>query len=148
MNAFDQIASNKVLMVSILSWFIAQLIKLILTLINERKFDLNKLMSSGGMPSSHSSFTVALAVGIGQVHGYDSTVFAIATVFSLVVMYDAANVRLEAGKQAALLNKMVDMMQDTHLKLEERLKELLGHTPLQVLMGAILGIVVALVCIP
>lgn len=148
MNTFEQIASNKVLMVSILSWFIAQLIKLILTLINERKLDFNKLMSSGGMPSSHSSFTVALAVGIGQVHGYDSALFAIATVFSLVVMYDAANVRLEAGKQAALLNKMVDMMQDTHLKLEERLKELLGHTPLQVLMGAILGIVVALVCIP
>lgn len=142
----EEIFSNKILMVAILSWFLAQLIKLILTLINEKRFDFSKMMSSGGMPSSHSSFTVALAIGVGQVHGYQSGLFAVAAVFSFVVMYDAANVRLEAGKQAALLNKMIDMMQDSHLKLEERLKELLGHTPIQVLAGAILGIVVGLVC--
>ncbi|MGL6174351.1 MAG: divergent PAP2 family protein [Cellulosilyticaceae bacterium] len=146
MNIFNEILSNKILMVSILSWFLAQLIKLVLTLINEKRLDFNKLMSSGGMPSSHSSFTVALAVGVGQVHGYQSGLFAVASVFSFVVMYDAANVRLEAGKQAAVLNRIIDTMQDTHLKLEERLKELLGHTPIQVLAGAILGIVVALVC--
>lgn len=148
MNIFEQIKSNQILMVAMLSWFIAQLIKLVITFINEKRLDFQKLMSSGGMPSSHSSFTVALAVGVGQLYGYETPLFAIATVFSFVVMYDAANVRLEAGKQAAVLNKIISNMQDSHLKFEDTLKELLGHTPVQVLVGAILGIIVAVVCIP
>lgn len=143
MQVVEQIFENKILCVALSSWFIAQLIKLILTLINERKLDFNKLMSSGGMPSSHSSFATAMAIGVGQVQGYDSPMFAIAIVFSFVVMYDATNVRLEAGKQAALLNKIIDKMQDPSVTLDERLKELLGHTPLQVLAGALLGIVIA-----
>lgn len=147
MKIFQEITSNQILMVSLLSWFVAQLLKLILTLINDKKLDFEKLISSGGMPSSHSSFTTALAVSVGQVHGYNTGLFAVAAVFSFVVMYDAANVRLEAGKQAALLNKIIDTMQDPNVTLDERLKELLGHTPLQVAAGAILGIVIALVCI-
>ncbi len=131
-----------------LSWFLAQFAKLILTLLNEKRLDFNKLISSGGMPSSHSSFSTAVAVGIGQVYGYDDGLFALAAVFCFIVMYDAANVRLEAGKQAALLNRIIDVMQDPHVKLDDRLKELLGHTPLQVAIGALLGIATALIFIP
>ncbi|MGL4345733.1 MAG: divergent PAP2 family protein [Cellulosilyticaceae bacterium] len=147
MEIYKQITSNQILMVSLLSWFVAQLLKVIITLVNEKRLDFEKLISSGGMPSSHSSFTVALAVAVGQLHGYDTALFAVAAVFSFVVMYDAANVRLEAGKQAALLNKIIETMQDPNVTLDVRLKELLGHTPLQVAAGAILGIVIALVCI-
>lgn len=148
MNTIEQLLSNHILMIALLSWFLAQLFKVVLTFINERKLDFQKFIASGGMPSSHSSFTTALAVGIGQVHGYNSSLFAIATVFSFVVMYDAANVRLEAGKQAALLNRIIDVMQDPNVTLDARLKELLGHTPLQVAAGALLGIVTALIWIP
>ncbi|OOB77070.1 MAG: hypothetical protein BEN19_02560 [Epulopiscium sp. Nuni2H_MBin003] len=139
------ILNNQVLLVSIVSWFLAQLFKLILTFINERKIDWSKLTASGGMPSSHSSFTVALAVGIGQIHGYDSTLFAMAFVFSCVVMYDAANVRMQAGNQAILLNKIMEHMKDHKFNIDFTLKEILGHTPTQVLFGAMLGIVVALI---
>lgn len=148
METFQAILSNRILVVALISWFLAQLIKVILTLINDHKFDFQKFISSGGMPSSHSSFTVALAVGVGQMHGYDSSLFAVAAVFSFVVMYDAANVRLEAGKQAALLNRIIDVMQDPNVTLDARLKELLGHTPLQVAAGALLGIVTAIIWIP
>ncbi|MGL4363213.1 MAG: divergent PAP2 family protein [Cellulosilyticaceae bacterium] len=148
MNGFQQILENNILMVSLLSWFLAQFIKVILTLVNDRKLDLHKFISSGGMPSSHSSFTTAVAVGVGQSYGYNSPLFAVAAVFCFVVMYDATNVRLEAGKQAALLNRIIDVMQDPSVTLERRLKELLGHTPIQVAAGAILGIATALVFIP
>ncbi|OOO00614.1 MAG: hypothetical protein ATN35_06465 [Epulopiscium sp. Nele67-Bin004] len=142
------IFNNEILIAAALSWFIAQMIKLVLTLFNEKKLDLSKLTSSGGMPSSHSSLTVALAVGIGQAHGYDSTLFAIGFVFSAVVMYDAANVRLQAGNHAILLNKILEQMKDHTISMEFTLKELLGHTPIQVLAGAILGAVVALMYVP
>ncbi|MGL4797958.1 MAG: divergent PAP2 family protein [Cellulosilyticaceae bacterium] len=148
MEAYQEILSNQILMTALVSWFLAQLFKVVLTLINDRKLDFHKFIASGGMPSSHSSFTTALAIGVGQVHGYDGALFAIAAVFSFVVMYDAANVRLEAGKQAALLNRIIDVMQDPNVTLDARLKELLGHTPLQVAAGALLGIVTALILIP
>ncbi len=136
---------NKILGVSVLSWFIAQLLKVIFTLIQEKRLDLSQLTASGGMPSSHSSFTMALAVGTGQLHGYDSTLFAIAFVFSCVVMYDAANVRFQAGRQAMLINKIMENMKDHKITIDYTLKEILGHTPTQVFAGALLGIIVALV---
>lgn len=145
MEVANQLLDNKILLVALMSWLIAQVMKVILTLFNEHRLDLQKLIASGGMPSSHSSFSTALAIGVGKVEGYDSPLFAMALVFSFIVMYDAANVRLEAGKQAALLNKIIDTMQDPNVTLDERLKELLGHTPLQVLAGAILGVIVAIV---
>lgn len=145
MNRIEQLFSNRILGVAIVSWFVAQLIKVIITLIHERRLDLNKFFASGGMPSSHSSFVVALAIGIGQEYGYDSGYFAIAAVLSFVVMYDAANVRLQAGRQAVVINQIVEVLENPNLKPEERLKELLGHTPLQVLAGCILGIIIALV---
>lgn len=135
-------------MVALLSWLVAQVLKVLLTLVNEHRLDFHKLVASGGMPSSHSAISTSLAIGVGQLHGYDSALFAIAAVLSFIVMYDAANVRLEAGKQAALLNRIIDVMQDPNVTLEVRLKELLGHTPLQVAAGAVLGIVMALILIP
>ncbi len=144
MNPFEQLLNNKILWVAILSWFIAQLIKVILTLLQERRLDLSKFWTSGGMPSSHSAFVVALAMKTGQMHGFDSVYFAISTVMSFVVMYDAANVRLEAGKQAAVINQIIEVLENPNLNPEERLKEILGHTPLQVLAGGVLGCLVAL----
>ena len=148
MRQLTELLNNNLLMVALLSWLIAQVLKVILTLFNERRLDFKKLVSSGGMPSSHSAISTSLAIGVGQLHGYDSALFAIAAVLSFIVMYDAANVRLEAGKQAALLNRIIDVLQDPNVTLEVRLKELLGHTPLQVLAGAILGIAMGLIFIP
>ena len=135
--------SNQVLLVAILSWAIAQALKLVITFIQEKRWDFTKLVSAGGMPSSHSSFVTALTIGIGQVEGYHTSLFATAAVLSFIVMYDAAGVRWESGQQAAAINRIIDMLQDPSIKLERQLKEILGHTPLQVIAGAILGIVVA-----
>lgn len=146
MNVVMQLLSNKILGVAILSWFIAQVIKIVITLLQERKLDFTKLWASGGMPSSHSSFVTALAISVGQVQGYDSALFAACAVMSFVVMYDAANVRLEAGKQAVVINQIIKVLENPNLNPEERLKELLGHTPFQVFAGFVLGIVVSLIC--
>ncbi|MDF2877797.1 MAG: acid phosphatase/vanadium-dependent haloperoxidase related protein [Clostridia bacterium] len=145
MQYISQLSNNNILWVAILSWFVAQALKVLVTLIYEHKLDLRQFFASGGMPSSHSSFVVALTMSIGQVYGYDHVLFAITAVFSFIVMYDAANVRLEAGKQAAIINQIIEVLEDPNLNPEERLKEILGHTPLQVLAGAILGIIVAMV---
>lgn len=146
MNALEQLFNNKMLWVALLSWFIAQLLKVIFTLWQERRLDFSKFWASGGMPSSHSSFVMALTISIGQIYGYDSAYFAISMVFSFIVMYDAANVRLEAGKQAALINQIIEVLENPDLNPEERLKEILGHTPLQVLAGGILGFIVSILC--
>ena len=98
------------------------------------------------MPSSHSSFVMALSGSVGQLYGFDSVYFAISMVFSFIVMYDAANVRLEAGRQAAMINQIIEVLENKELNPEQRLKEILGHTPIQVLAGGILGIIVSIVC--
>jgi len=144
MEYIKQIANNNILWAGLVSWFIAQFLKVLITLVYTHKLDFTKLFAAGGMPSSHSSFVVTLSVSIGQLYGYDDVLFAIAAVFSFIVMYDAANVRLEAGKQAAVINQIIAVLEDPNLNPEERLKEILGHTPLQVLAGGILGILVAL----
>ncbi|ADZ83472.1 divergent PAP2 family protein [Cellulosilyticum sp. ST5] len=144
MNPIEQLLQNKILWVAIVSWFIAQLFKVIITLLQEHRLDWSKLWASGGMPSSHSAFVMSLAISAGQVWGYDSTYFAIAAVVSFVVMYDAANVRLEAGKQAAVINQIIEVLENPDLNPEERLKEILGHTPLQVVAGGVLGFVIAI----
>ncbi|WP_026475878.1 divergent PAP2 family protein [Alkaliphilus transvaalensis] len=148
MGFFDTVGNNKVLWVSVLAWFIAQSLKVIHTLIVDRRFNVWRFVGSGGMPSSHSSFVMGLSTSIGLVHGWDSTLFAIAIVMALIVMYDAAGVRRAVGKQAIIINKMIE---DLHKKkgkreknvTEQRLKELVGHTPIEVFAGALLGVVVA-----
>ncbi len=140
----ESIIHNSILWISVLSWFTAQIIKIIINLIKYKKLDFSLVISSGGMPSSHSSFVSAMTVSVGQKMGYDSALFAVCTIMSLVVMYDAAGVRRAAGKQAAILNKIMDEIKTNTLNVEERLKELLGHTPIEVAAGAILGIIIAI----
>lgn len=136
---------NKVLLVALLSWAIAQTLKLVITFIQEKRWDITKLISAGGMPSSHSSFVTALTIGVGQLEGYNSSLFAISAVFSFIVMYDAAGVRWESGKQAAAINQIIEILQDPSIELDKQLKEILGHTPIQVSAGAILGIILGFI---
>ncbi|HEU0027868.1 MAG TPA: divergent PAP2 family protein [Ktedonobacterales bacterium] len=122
-------------------WLIAQLIKTVITLRKERKFNLGHLVASGGMPSSHSALVTGLATAVARVNGLNSSLFALAAVFAGVVMYDAAGVRLAASRQARILNKMLDDLFHERGLREERLRELIGHTPIQVFAGALIGIV-------
>ena len=133
-----------VLVTSILSWFSAQVLKVIFTLIEKKKLDFRRFVGSGGMPSSHSAFVTSLATAVGLQNGFSSTDFAICTVFALVVMYDAAGVRRAAGQQARILNKIVEQWGKSDFSdTDKRLKELLGHTPKEVFAGALLGIIIA-----
>jgi acid phosphatase family membrane protein YuiD len=142
MDYLTQFLHNKIIIVAILSWAIAQVIKIVTDIIETKKFDLELVFSTGGMPSSHSSFVVSAALSVGFAEGFGSTVFAVSLVLAIVVMYDAAGVRRQAGKQAAALNKIIESI---GFKIDERFKELLGHTPVEVAAGALLGTVVAVV---
>lgn len=141
----EQILSNKAIGVSIISWAVAQIIKIIIDWIEFKKFDIALAVSSGGMPSSHSSFVTALSTTIGIQNGFDSSIFAVCFVISMVVMYDAAGVRRAAGKQAAVLNVLITNAEKHGVKFDEKLKELLGHSPVEVAAGAVLGIVIAFI---
>ena len=135
---------NLILSLSILAWALAQVLKLVVVLITEHRWDWEHILSSGGMPSSHSATVCACATSIAYRYGLGSAYFALAAVLAVVVMYDAFNVRRETGKQARVLNYIMENW--PQMKPEEifdkALKELVGHTPLQVLMGALLGIAV------
>jgi uncharacterized protein len=145
MEGVSQIFHNQVLVVALLACFTAQGFKLIIELIRDRKVNFRYLVTTGGMPSAHSALVGALATGIGQTMGWSSPDFAIACLFAVIVMYDAAGVRQAAGKQAQLLNQITDeLFQEGHNFNEQKLKELLGHTPFQVLVGLILGITISM----
>lgn len=112
--------------------------------IQNRKLSVQVLVTTGGMPSSHSALVTALATGVGQTVGWSSSEFAVATVFAIIVMYDAAGVRQAAGKQARILNQMIDELFNEHPEFnQDRLKELLGHTPFEVIAGSALGITIS-----
>lgn len=138
-----KIGSNKVLMACIIAWFIAQTLKIVLTYYATKRIDLTRLVGSGGMPSSHTAAVMALSTSIGRMYGWDSPIFAVSLCFALVVMYDAAGVRRAAGNQAKILNLIIEDIAHNKPLENEKLKELIGHTPKEVLAGAILGIVVA-----
>jgi acid phosphatase family membrane protein YuiD len=129
----------------ILAWTIAQITKVAYMSWRQRRLNLRVLAEMGGMPSSHSAIVMGLTTGIGRIDGLSSPAFAIALIFSFVVMYDAAGVRRAAGRQAAILNRLVEDMVAMRGIREERLRELLGHTPVEVLVGAALGILVGLI---
>jgi len=136
---------NKILWVSITGWAVGQSIKVVTGIIREKRFDFRWFIGTGGMPSSHASGATALAVACGFDAGFDSAVFALATMFAIVTMFDAQGVRRSTGKQAEILNKV---MEDIYWKgkIEEgRLQELVGHTPIEVFIGAIIGFAIALV---
>ena len=142
---FAQVFSNKFLIVPVLTWFFIQLFKVIYDLVTTKKFNFKRILGAGGMPSSHSAVVVSLAVLLGKEYGFDSPIFALSAIFAFVVMYDAAGVRRAAGKQARLLNKIVETPGLTGLEVQERLVEVLGHTPIQVIVGAIIGIIVGVI---
>ena len=133
---------NSILFTAFL-WFIAQLLKMIFVLMHDRKLDWTRMIGSGGMPSSHSAFVTSLAMSVGLKDGFYSTTFAIAVVFAMVVMYDAAGIRRAAGQQAQILNRLIEQWNNSETR-EKQLKELLGHTPVEVFAGAVLGVIIAI----
>ncbi len=143
MNFFDAFLNNQVIEVSFLSWFAAQFLKVMLTLIFEKKLNLYRMVGSGGMPSSHSSTVMGLSTTVGLLYGWNSAIFGVCLIFSVIVMYDAAGVRQSVGKQAIILNTMLDDLYQHRPIREERLKELVGHTKVEVFAGALLGILLA-----
>ena len=135
---------NRILVASFIAWAIAQLTKTIYELIRYRELRLNRLVSSGGMPSSHSALVMGLATSTGRIAGFNSASFAISLVLAVIVMYDAAGVRRAVSIQARILNQMIDEAFQGKPFAEKRLRELIGHTPTQVIVGGLLGIGVAL----
>ena len=131
----------KYLITPFLIWFCIQTFKVFYDLIVTKKFNFKRILGAGGMPSSHSAVVTCLATMIGKSQGLDSPVFALSVVFAFVVMYDAAGIRRAAGKQAKLLNKIIETPGLTSIQVSERLVEVLGHTPTQVIVGAIIGVI-------
>ena len=153
MDIIQDILSNRIFLVAAAGWAVAQILKTLITLAITKSFDPERLFGSGGMPSSHSSTVCALATAVTMQYGAASFEFAISAILAIVVMYDAAGVRREAGTQAAVLNHFIEMFAhmdsiDEPQFTQEKLKELIGHTPLQVFAGAVLGILIAVFLYP
>jgi acid phosphatase family membrane protein YuiD len=135
----------KFLLAPLVAWAIAQAAKVILTSVRQRRLNLRVLAETGGMPSSHAAIVMGLTTAVGKYAGLSSASFAIALIFSFVVMYDAAGLRRAAGRQAAILNRLVEDLMHMRGVQEQRLRELLGHTPFEVVVGGLLGFVVGLI---
>lgn len=132
-------------MTTISAWLIAQTIKVIIGIFRQRRFDFRWFIGSGGMPSSHAAGAACLATSIGMDCGFSSVYFALSFVFAIVVMFDAQGVRRSTGKQASILNKIMDDIYWQGKIQEIRLRELIGHTPVEVIMGLFLGVAIALI---
>lgn len=145
MQIVNDIIKNKCLWLPFVLWFLIQTFKVITDLIKNRRLNVKRIMGAGGMPSSHSAVVCSLAVCIGKEYGFSSGTFALSVVFAFIVMYDAAGVRRAAGKQASILNKILETPGLTTGEVQEKLIEALGHTPVQVLIGAIIGIIAGLI---
>ena len=143
MNYMQAVLDNKTVTVPALAWFIAQTLKVLICIFIYKNYTFDRWFGSGGMPSSHTAYVISLTAVLGKNHGLSSTSFGIAVAFSFIVMYDAVGVRRAAGKQAQLLNSLMT----THFAGEEfyeKLKELLGHKPLEVFVGALLGLAIGI----
>ena len=149
MNSFEQLIGNRILVSAVTGWFVAQILKTLIYTLMTKRFEPERLVGSGGMPSSHSSTVCAMAAASGQIYGLGSFEFAVTVIIAIIVMHDAMGVRLETGKQAKLINDIVETFKTMNGKTlaEEKLKEFVGHTPLQVLMGAILGIAIGILMV-
>ncbi len=145
MNDFMAFIQNKYIYVPFFLWFGIQLFKLIYDLVKTKKFNFKRIMGAGGMPSSHSAVVTAMATMIGKNEGVGTPLFALSFLFAFVVMYDACGVRRAAGKQARLLNKIVETPGLTGMQVTEKLVEVLGHTPVEVFVGALIGVAVGLI---
>lgn len=142
--SFTDLMNNYVLWVAVIAWLSAQLLKVLFYGIKHRTFSLERLMGAGGMPSSHTSTVTSLAAAIAKVYGFSSPLFALSLVLAGIVMYDASGVRRAAGEQAKVLNRLL-FEQHGPDETQKMLKELLGHTPLEVFGGAVLGVALALI---
>jgi len=140
---FIQIAKNKVFITTLYGWIIAQAIKVIIGVIRQKKFDFRWLIGTGGMPSSHAAGASCLACALGLEYGFGSPYFALAASFAIVVMFDAQGVRRATGRQARILNKVMDDIYWRGRTSDGRLRELIGHTPVEVFAGALVGLIVA-----
>ncbi len=140
----NTLLDNRVLVAAFMAWAVAQVSKTIIDLFQQRKLVLSRLVSSGGMPSSHSALVTGLATATARIAGVSSATFAIAVVLASIVMYDAAGVRRAVSIQARILNQMIDEAFQGSPMAEKRLRELIGHTPIQVIVGGMLGIGVGL----
>ena len=139
------IFSNKIIGCALMAWFAAQALKVLIDLLLKRKLNIGRMIGSGGMPSSHSAMVTALAVAVGRTEGAASVLFAICAVLAAIVMYDAAGVRRETGEQAKIIDQMVENWIDDDTDFGRELKELVGHTPLEVFAGAALGIAIGFI---
>ena len=140
-----KITGNHIIDCALVAWFLAQVIKVILDLILTRKFDWHRFVSSGGMPSSHSAFVMACTTAVARTEGLGSSLFGVCVVMAAVVMYDACNVRRSAGDTAKLVNQLLRHVEKlTAEDFADDLKIIMGHTPLQVLIGALLGVAVGM----
>ncbi len=140
-----QFLDNRIFFVVLFAWIFSCVLKGFLVWVKDKKLDMTRFMGPGGMPSSHSTIVTSLATCIGIKMGFDSPVFVVCCAFALVVMYDASGVRRAAGQQAKMINMIIDAWEESDpLEKQIRLKELLGHTPLEVFAGALLGIVIAI----
>jgi acid phosphatase family membrane protein YuiD len=145
-NMLSEISSNYVLLCSLMGWLIASVAKIIVGFVREKRLDFRRIYGSGGMPSSHSATVSSLATAVAKTDGLQSTSFAIAFMFAFIVMYDASGVRRAAGEQARILNQLVNNLSENKpVYLKKKLKELIGHTPLEVVVGALLGILIGLI---
>jgi len=145
---FAELFGNKILVSGVLAWFIAQVFKCINNVITEGKFTIERMFGDGGMPSGHSATVSSVATMVGLVCGVGSAEFALAAILAIIVMHDAMGVRLQSGIQAKKINEItirLDKMFNMNATGEEKLKELIGHTPLQVVAGFALGVVVAVI---
>jgi len=133
------------LLAPLVAWTIAQTAKVIIYSVREHRLNLRVLAVTGGMPSSHSAIVMGMTTAVGKYAGVNSAAFALALIFSFVVMYDAAGLRRAAGRQAAILNRLVEDLVNMRGVQEQKLRELLGHTPVEVLVGAVIGVVAGLI---
>ena len=143
-----QIYSNKIIQTGAIAWVSSQIIKTIIHLIVNKKIVWERLVGDGGMPSSHSATVTSVATAAGFIEGWNSSIFAVAVFLAIIVMHDARGVRRETGEQAVVINDMLELFEKMgagSLTPEQTLKEFVGHTPLQVLAGGILGFVVAVI---
>ena len=148
MTFFNELFSNELFVSAAIAWFVAQVLKTIIHTFLTKDFYFERMYGCGGMPSSHSSTVTALATTAYLVHGAGSSEFAISAILAIIVMYDARGVRRETGIQAKVLNDLIDLLKDVHnelMSMNDKLKEFVGHTPLQVAAGALLGFAIALI---
>lgn len=147
MKFITDLLNNRIFISAALGWFAAQVLKTLIHLFITKQFVMERMVGSGGMPSSHSATVCGLATAVGMRYGGGSYEFAMAAILAIVVMHDAMGVRMETGRQGKILNEMLEVFTNMgkQISAEARLKEFVGHTPLQVLMGAILGIIIAVI---